>query len=856
MSQIGAPLVGFYDLRLVALSAFIAISASYAALDLGGRVTASRGWIRSAWLAGGATAMGFGIWSTHFTGMLGFSLPITVAYHWPTVLLSLAFAIFASAIALYVVSRKKMGRVQALTGSALMGLGIVGMHYIGMAAMRLSATCHYSPLLVTFSVLIAIAASLVALVFTFGYREDFKGTTLAKVMSATAMGAAISLMHYSGMMSASFSPSAVLPDMSRAVSISSLGLSGIAIGTLVVQGIAILTSSVDRRFAIQAQELQTSERFRQIAGILRDVLLLSNADFSEILFVNNAYEAIWGRTVESLYADPRSWLEGVHPDDRQRVEEAEQRVVGGEPFDYLECRIVRPAGSIAWVRLRAYPVVDAQGHLYRIVGTAHEFTKRKLAEEQVKRGETYLAMAQRLAQMGVWSWNPSSGDMFGSQEFCSIFGIDPAETKLTREMFLQRIHPEDRPRFESEVNAAVAERRNGELDYRIVLPDASVKYVHAIGKPIFDKSGDILEFVGTTLDITERKRAEQELRQAEEHIRAILEYSPNWIFLKDTEGRYLLVNREIERVFGISQEQIKGKTDTEIFPPEQAAEYRANDLKVLRAGVTMEFEEIALMEDGRHTSIVHKFPLFDAHGNIYAIGGVATDITERKRAEEELRRLSGQLLRLQDEERRKIARDLHDSTGQDLVALATMLGQLSDSIPSVERKPHRLLSECKALADKCIRDVRTLSYVLHPPVLDQAGLEDAIRDYVEGFTKRSGIQVELVLSSRLGRMERDIELALFRVVQESLTNIQRHSGSQRATIRIHRDSDLTLEISDLGPGLSAPVPRRKKELRFDVGVGIPSMHERVRLVGGRLEIDSTSHGTTVRVTIPLGGERT
>jgi PAS domain S-box-containing protein len=113
-----------------------------------------------------------------------------------------------------------------------------------------------------------------------------------------------------------------------------------------------------------------------------------------------------------------------------------------------------------------------------------------------------------------------------------------------------------------------------------------------------------------------------------------LEYSPNWIFLKDTEGRYLLVNREIERVFGTSQQQIKGKTDSEIFPPEQAAEYRANDLKVLRAGLTMEFEEIALLEDGPHTSIVHKFPLFDTHGNIYATGGVATDITERKRAEE------------------------------------------------------------------------------------------------------------------------------------------------------------------------------------------------------------------------------
>jgi signal transduction histidine kinase len=270
----------------------------------------------------------------------------------------------------------------------------------------------------------------------------------------------------------------------------------------------------------------------------------------------------------------------------------------------------------------------------------------------------------------------------------------------------------------------------------------------------------------------------------------------------------------------------------------------------------MEFEEIVDLADGPHTSIVHKFPLFDTHGNIYATGGVATDITERKRVDEQLRRLSGELLRSQDEERRRIARDLHDSTGQDLVALATMLGQLQGSIPSVDRKPATLLSECRTLADKCIRDVSTLSYVLHPPLLDEAGLVDALRDYADGFTKRSGIQVELEVSPRVARMERDVEMTLFRVVQESLTNIQRHSGSQLAAIRIHRNSDLTLEISDSGSGFPASAPGRKEDARFEVGVGIPSMQERVKLIGGRLEITSTSHGTTVRVTIPLRGKRT
>jgi signal transduction histidine kinase len=220
-----------------------------------------------------------------------------------------------------------------------------------------------------------------------------------------------------------------------------------------------------------------------------------------------------------------------------------------------------------------------------------------------------------------------------------------------------------------------------------------------------------------------------------------------------------------------------------------------------------------------------------------------------------LGRLSGRLLLLQFEERRRIARDLHDSTGQDLVALATMLGQLRSSLPSSQRKSRKLLSECKALGDRCIREVRTLSYVLHPPSLDQAGLAGAIRDYVRGFTERSGIHVGLELSADVGRMPRDVELALFRVVQESLANIQRHSGSHDATIRLDRAADLVLEISDSGRAASASLPRHAPRSPLQFGVGIQSMQERVNLIGGRLEIVSTTRGTTVRVTVPLGDER-
>ena len=205
-------MTGVYDYRLVALSIVIAICASYAALDLAGRTTAASGRIRLIWLAGGAIAMGLGIWSMHYIGMLAFSLPVPVSYDWPTVLLSLLAAVFASAVALFVVSRQKMGWIRALAGSAIMGGGISTMHYTGMAAMRLAAMCSYDPLLLTLSVVFAILISLVALSLSFRFREDARASLLRKTGSAAVMGAAIPVMHYTGMAAARFTPSSIVPD--------------------------------------------------------------------------------------------------------------------------------------------------------------------------------------------------------------------------------------------------------------------------------------------------------------------------------------------------------------------------------------------------------------------------------------------------------------------------------------------------------------------------------------------------------------------------------------------------------------------------------------------------------------------
>jgi diguanylate cyclase len=239
-------LVGFYDYRLVILSVMIATLASYAALDLADRVTLARGSARLDWLAGGASAMGFGIWSMHYIGMLAFKLPIPVQYDWPTVLLSLLAAIFASAAALYFAGGQEMSPWRTAVGSVVMGGGIGAMHYIGMHAMRMSAMCEFNPLVVVLSIVLSVLISFVALRLVFFARDHGKTKRLRRVASGIVMGAAISIMHYTGMAAASFNLSNVAADLSHAVDVSTLGVIAIATVAIMVLGIAILTAGYNR----------------------------------------------------------------------------------------------------------------------------------------------------------------------------------------------------------------------------------------------------------------------------------------------------------------------------------------------------------------------------------------------------------------------------------------------------------------------------------------------------------------------------------------------------------------------------------------------------------------------------------
>src|SRR5216684_8932068 len=534
-----AALPGSYDYSEVARSVFIAIAASYAALDLTGRVTAARGRIRLAWLSGGAAAMGIGISAMHLKGMLAFHLPVPVAYDWPTLLAALLVAILASAVALYVASRQKMGFVEALTGSVIMGAGIAGMHYIGMAAMRLPATAQFSPVLVTISVLFAILFSLVALLMAFDLREETKWTVPRRLGSAIVMGAAVSAMHYSGMAAVTFIPASP-PDVSHAVSISPLGNNGIAIVTLIVIVAAMVTSSVDRRARAEVQRLnqdlerRVAERTLQLEAVnqslrkeiaereraeedvrrsedrLRLVIdtipqqIWSGPSDGSLDFCNAQWRSYTGLTLEEVQGD--GWQRMLHPGDREQVLKAwRESVAAGTPHEQEE-RHRRADGQYRWFLARGVPLRDSDGHIVRWYGTNTDVQDRKEAEDRLR------LVIDTLPAL-VWSKLPDGSADFLNQRFREYTGLS-VEEGLGWGWMMKAFHPEDRA--EDEWRAAFAAGQPFEKEARLRRADGDYRWFLHRAVPLRDEQGNVVKWYGTTTDIEDRRRTEEALQEAQE----------------------------------------------------------------------------------------------------------------------------------------------------------------------------------------------------------------------------------------------------------------------------------------------------------------------------------------------------
>lgn len=736
--------------------------------------------------------------------------------------------------------------------------------------------------------------------------------------------------------------------------------------------------------------LESGEQFRQIADNLPAVLALSNADLSKFLFVNRAYERVWGRTVESLYADALSFLDGVHPGDQSRFRDALAGLIHGTPIESIECRVIRPDGSTCWVLCRGFPVRDSQGRVIRLVGSAEDITQQKNAEEKLQ-----LAYSQTQEMLRVLRESEDryrdlvehSSDLLCTHDAQGILlSVNDPPLRIlgySREEMIGRfLRDFVAPEFQASCDAYLAQVQRDGFSKGIL--------------PVVTRSGEIRLWEynnslrrdgvsspvvrGMAHDVTEQKRAESALRRSEEKFAKAFRSSPvEMVITTLAEGRFLEVNEAFERNTGYSRDQVLGRTaielgmwldagsrsaviadvakhgrivnreiqiraksgevGTKLYSAEliqigkercllavsediterkriqedllrseaflaegqrlthtgswtwntatgsvnwSRETFRIFDLDPNLVRPSLDTIRLRLYPDDRPlfeqalerlqseqqdgeghfrvvvstgaTKHVHWVarPVFDAGGKLIEFVGTVMDVTDRKNTEDELQRLSGQLLRLHDDERRGISRDLHDVTGQDLVALEATLSQLQGHVPSSSRAARKLLSDAMSLAKDCVRQIRTLSYVLYPPMLEQAGLEDAIRHFREGFVQRTGIQVRLDISAGFERLAGETEIAIFRVMQESLANIQRHSGSPDAEILLRRQPGIAvLEVRDHGRGIRGDDRERDAVRAFPMGVGIASMHQRIKQVGGRLEITASSSGTIVRAEVPV-----
>ncbi len=389
------------------------------------------------------------------------------------------------------------------------------------------------------------------------------------------------------------------------------------------------------------------------------------------------------------------------------------------------------------------------------------------------------------------------------------------------------------------------------LEARIVVPQRALTQVALTVAASRGSAGQPTELHWLLIDVTGQKRTEAALQVAEEKFRTIFEGSLDAVaIIRVADGTFAEVNAECSRFTGLGRADMIGKTPAEIGIWVNKDELTTVLSELRTRGFVRNLET-----SFRHKDRSVRRGLFSAVK--IGIAGeqwqlvIIRDITERKAAERTVQELSGRLLRLQDEERRRIARELHDTTAQKLAALSMNLSLVERSEPHFSPAAQAAFEESLRLAEGCLREIRTLSYLLHPPLLEEAGLAYALRGYAEGFTRRSGIRVKLDVAVGIGRLPDEMETTLFRIVQESLTNVHLHSGSSTAHIALSEGEDeVVLEISDQGRGFSTAGRNGNTLVAAGLGVGIRSMQERARQAGGRLEIHSAGSGATVRAVLP------
>ena len=639
----------------------------------------------------------------------------------------------------------------------------------------------------------------------------------------------------------------------------------------------------------QRQELEhklrlDAELLAAIVASSDDAIISKNLD-GVITSWNSSAERIFGYTAEEAIGKHITLL--IPPERREEEIGIINRLRMGKRIDHYQTVRVRKDGSRVDVSLTISPVRDASGCVVGASKVARDITEQKRFEERERKAmaEAVAATAKFRAvfeQTTVFAAiMTNDGILVEANKLCLEACGYRAEDVLGKpfwETGWWRNHPDARDK----IRAATPLAAQG-ICFREILhyswADGTERLVDFALYPILDDKGEVLFLHPTGVDITDLKRAEENYRTLADNI-------SQFAWMADCTGWIFWYNRRWFEYTGTTMEEMKAWGWKKVHHPQHLGRVIEKFKKHIESGEVWEDTFPLRGKNGEFRWFLSRaVPIRDAAGKITRWFGTNTDITELRDAQEALRKsieftedqvrdrtqelqqrnrevtaqteqlrlLSQRLLKTQDEERRHIARELHDSAGQTLTVLSIGLAQLAQK---AARSAPELATDAEMIEEtvrQLHREIRTTSYLLHPPLLDEAGLSSALNWYTKGLVERSGLDISLHLSEQFGRLPRDLELLVFRIVQECVTNIHRHSGSKAASIHIDRASDqITVQIRDQGKGMT---PEKLAEIQsYGSGVGIQGMRERLRQFGGKLMIESDASGTRILVSVPLAAE--
>ncbi len=561
---------------------------------------------------------------------------------------------------------------------------------------------------------------------------------------------------------------------------------------------------------------------------------------------------------EELYRiagrDPKSPAVSYHdhytlytPESWSRLQEAVSETLKNGTGYSVELELVRPDGTKRWVVANAEGERDLQGGVASLRGTVQDITDRKRIEEATGLLSAIVASSEdaiisKTLDGIITSWNAGAERLFGYS----------AEEAIGQHITL--VIPEERQSEEADILDRL--RRGQPVDHFHTIrrrKDGALLDVSLSISPVRDSSGQVIGASKVARDITSQKRAERELRESEQRFRVITDASPIMVWMSGTDKLCYYFNKGWLDFVGRTLEQELGNGWAENLHSEDFDRCLQIYVSNFDARRPFEMEYRMRHHTGQYRWILDRgVPRYSADGKFEGYVGGCLDIHYQKEAAEKVRIADDmtRLLKAQDHERRRIARELHDSAGQTLTVLGLSLAQLVERAQVVAPELAKEGKEIEGVVQQLHREIRTTSYLLHPPLLDECGLASALNLYVEGLAERSDVAITLDVADNVRRLPSDIELAIFRFVQECLTNIHRHSGSKTADIRMFVDAEsLHVEVSDRGKGIP---PERLAEIRSGgSGVGIRGMQERLRQFGGEMTIDATGSGTRVLAAVPI-----